>query len=91
MPVGFEDGVAVAVVDFWGEFLKMIGDVGEALAEAVHVAEALREFVVALLVGDGEAGAFCARELFDALEHVGAGFVLVADVALGNATVEEFV
>lgn len=91
VPVGFEDRVGVAVVDFGGEFSEMIGNVGKALAESVHVVEALREFLVALLIGGGESGAFVVGELFDAREHGGAGFVLVADVALGNATVEKLV
>ena len=44
-------------------------------------------------VNEINAGIYCAQpaKLFDALEHGGAGFVLVADVPLGDATVEELV
>lgn len=91
MPVGFEDGVGVAVVDGGGEFFEMIGDVSQAFTEPVHVVETLGELLVALLVGNGEVGAFIYSELFDTLEHGGAGFVLVTNVALGNAAVEELI
>ena len=91
VPVGFEDGCRVAVVDGGSEIFEMIGDLSEAFAEPVHVVKALCKLVVALLVGEGEVRSFGARELFDPIEHHGLGFVLIADVALGDAAVEKLI
>ena len=91
MPIRFELGIGVAAVHLGSEILEMIGNAAEAFAQSIDVAEPVDILTVTLLVDGRQRVALGGSQLFDAIKHTGARFVLLADITCRNSPVEHLV